>query len=279
MRSVCFCFQVHQPYKLRTYRFFEIGKRHQYYDDYFNRITMQRVAEHCYLPMNNLMLKKINQLGERFNFSISFSGIGLELMQMFAPQALESFKNLVSTSNVEVLAETYSHSISSLMNKQAFKMEVNEHKNLMKELFGVRPKTFHNTELIYSNEIGADVAEMGYKMMITDGAKHILGWKSPNYLYTNAINPKLKIMLRNYKLSDVIALKFGKEPVTVDDFIGWLNAIPADEDVVNIFLDYETFGEYKDASTGIFDFMDYLPDAILKYTDFQNSVRQVKERI
>lgn len=269
MRSVCFCFQVHQPYKLRTYRFFEIGKRHQYYDDYFNRITMQRVAEHCYLPMNNLMLKKINQLGERFNFSISFSGIGLELMQMFAPQALESFKNLVSTSNVEVLSETYSHSISSLMNKQAFKMEVNEHKNLMKELFGVRPKTFHNTELIYSNEIGADVAEMGYKMMITDGAKHILGWKSPNYLYTNAINPKLKIMLRNYKLSDVIALKFGKEPVTVDDFIGWLNAIPADEDVVNIFLDYETFGEYKDASTGIFDFMDYLPDAILKYTDFQ----------
>ena len=181
MRNLCFYFQVHQPYRLRTYRFFDIGKRHFYYDDYNNRITMQRVAERCYVPMNQLMLKKIEELGNKMKFAISFSGPAIEQMEVYAPYALESFKKLVATGNVEVLAETYSHSVASLMNKDAFKMEVADHKRLMKEIFNVRPKTFHNTELIYSNEIGADVAEMGFDLMLTEGAKHVLGWKSPNY--------------------------------------------------------------------------------------------------
>lgn len=269
MRSLCLNFQVHQPYRLRTYRFFDIGKRHFYYDDYNNRITMQRVAERCYIPMNNLMLKKIAELGNKMKFAISFSGTAIEQMEVYAPYALESFKKLVATGNVEVLAETYSHSVSSLMNKDAFKMEVADHKRLMKDVFNVRPKTFHNTELIYSNEIGADVAEMGFDLMMTEGAKHVLGWKSPNYLYVNAINPKLKVMLRNWKMSDEITLKFAHETFKVEDFVNWLNSIPKEEEVVNIFVDYETFGEGLDASTGIFDFMDYLPDAVLKYTDFQ----------
>ena len=267
MRALCLNFQVHQPYRLRTYRFFDIGKRHFYYDDYNNRITMQRVAERCYLPMNQLMLNKIKELGNKMRFAISFSGIGIEQMEQYAPQALDSFKELVATGNVEVLAETYSHSVASLMNKDAFKKEVTEHKHLMKEVFGVRTKTFHNTELIYSNEIGADVAEMGFDLIMTEGAKHVLGWKSPNYMYVNAINPKLKVMLRNYKLSDEISLKFGS--FTVDNFVEWLNSLPKEEEVVNIFIDYETFGEALDASTGIFEFMRYLPDAVLKNTDFQ----------
>ena len=260
---------MHQPYRLRTYRFFDIGKRHFYYDEYNNRIAMQRVAERCYLPMNQLFMKKIEQLGSKMKFAISFSGTAIEQMEVYAPYALESFKKLVATGNVEVLAETYSHSVASLMNKDAFKMEVTEHKRLMKEIFNVRTKTFHNTELIYSNEIGADVAEMGFDLILTEGAKHVLGWKSPNYLYVNAINPKIKVMLRNWKMSDEIALKFGNEKFNVDDFINWLNSIPKEEEVVNIFIDYETFGEGKDASTGIFEFMNYLPEAVLKNTDFQ----------
>ena len=269
MRALCFYFQVHQPYRLRTYRFFDIGKRHFYYDDYNNRITMQCVAERCYVPMNQLMLKKIEELGNKMKFAISFSGPAIEQMEVYAPYALESFKKLVATGNVEVLAETYSHSVSSLMDKEAFKMDVADHKKLMKDVFGVKTKTFHNTELIYSNEIGAEVADMGFDLMLTEGAKHVLGWKSPNYLYVNAVNPKLKVMLRNNKISDEIALKFGQETYTVDNFVDWLNSLPKEEEIVSIFLDYETFGEGLDASTGIFQFMNCLPDAVLKNTDFR----------
>lgn len=269
MRSLCFYFQVHQPYRLRTYRFFDIGKRHFYFDEYANRTTMQRVSELCYLPMNQLIMKKMETLGNKLKFALSFSGTVIEQMQQYAPQALESFRNLVATGNVEVLAETYSHSIASMVSKDAFKMQVAEHKKLMKDVFGVKTRTFHNTELIYSNEIGNDVSEMGFDLIMTEGAKHVLGWKSPNYLYVNALNPKMKVMLRNWKLSDEISLNFRNGNFTVEDFVEMLNAIPEEEEVVNIFVDYETFGANLDASTGIFDFMEYLPDAVLKNTDFQ----------
>ena len=269
MRNLCFYFQVHQPYRLRTYRFFDIGKRHFYYDDYKNRITMQRVSELCYLPMNQLIMKKMETLGNKLRFALSFSGTVIEQMQQYAPQSLDSFRNLVATGNVEVLAETYSHSIASMVNKDAFKMQVAEHKKLMKDIFGVKTRTFHNTELIYSNEIGNDVSEMGFDLIMTEGAKHVLGWKSPNYLYVNALNPKMKVMLRNWKLSDEISLNFRNGNFTVEDFVEMLNAIPEEEEVVNIFVDYETFGANVSASTGIFDFMEYLPEAVLEHTDFQ----------
>lgn len=269
MRSLCFYFQVHQPYRLRTYRFFDIGKRHFYFDEYANRTTMQRVSELCYLPMNQLIMKKMEKLGNKLKFALSFSGTVIEQMQQYAPAALESFQKLVATGNVEVLAETYSHSIASMVDKDAFKMQVAEHKKLMKDVFGVKTRTFHNTELIYSNEIGKDVSEMGFDLILTEGARHILGWKSPNYLYVNALNPKMKVMLRNWKLSDEISLNFRNGNFTVEDFVEMLNAIPEEEEVVNIFVDYETFGANVDASTGIFDFMEYLPEAVLKHTDFQ----------
>lgn len=279
MRSLCFYFQVHQPYRLRTYRFFDIGKRHFYFDEYANRTTMQRVSELCYLPMNQLIMKKMEKLGNKLKFALSFSGTVVEQMQQYAPAVLESFRNLVATGNVEVLAETYSHSIASMVNKDAFKMQVAEHKKLMKEIFGVKTRTFHNTELIYSNEIGKDVSEMGFDLILTEGAKHVLGWKSPNYLYVNALNPKMKVMLRNWKLSDEIALNFRNGNFTVDSFVEMLNAVPKEEEVVNVFVDYETFGANVSASTGIFDFMEYLPDAVLEHTDFQFATpRQVADR-
>lgn len=267
-KSICFYFQVHQPYRLRTYRFFEIGKKHYYYDDFNNRMLMRRVAEKCYLPMNELLMRQIEKFGDQFKVAFSFSGTVVEQMQQYAPDVLESFQRLVATGNVEVLSETYAHSLASLNDVAEFKRQVLAHKKLMKETFGVTPKTFRNTELIYSDEIGAAVADMGYNLMLTEGAKHILGWKSPNYMYANAINPKLKVLLRNFKFSDEIAFRFTQDAFRTEDFVNWLNALPEDEEVVNIFMDYETFGEHQSAETGIFDFMEHLPEAVLSQTGF-----------
>ena len=266
-KTICFYFQVHQPYNVRTNRFFDVRKRHSYYDEYRNRTEMRRRADRCYLPMNELLMEQIKRYGDKIKFAFYFSGIAIEQMQQYAPDALESFKELVKTGNVEVLAGTYAHSTVSLHNKEVFKKQVTEHKKLMKEIFGVTPKTFVNTELIYSNEIGADVAEMGFNLMATEGAKHVLGWKSPNYLYANSINPKLRLLLRNYKLSDVITLNFVNNSLTTESFVEKLKE--CNEEVVNIFANYETFGENYDASTGIVDFMKYLPEAIFNNTDFE----------
>ena len=267
-KSICFYFQVHQPYRLRTYRFFEIGKKHYYYDDFNNRMYMRRVAEKCYLPMNELLMRQFEKFGDKVKVAFSFSGVVIEQMQQYAPDVLESFQKLVATGNVEVLSETYAHSLASLTNPDEFKRQVLAHKKLMKETFGVTPKTFRNTELIYSDEIGAAVADMGYSLMLTEGAKHLLGWKSPNYMYANAINPKLKVLLRNFKFSDEIAFRFVQDSFTADDFVSWLNQIPDDEEVVNVFMDYETFGEHQSSTTGIFDFMERLPEAILSNSGF-----------
>jgi alpha-amylase len=273
MKSICFYFQVHQPFRLRTYRFFDIGKNHHYYDEYFNRMIMRRVAEKCYLPMNKLLLELIEQYGVKFKVSFSFSGLAMEQMEMYAPEVLESFKKLVKTGNVEILAETYAHSLSALKSTDEFRKQVQDHSDKVEQLFGVRPSSFRNTELIYSDEIGALVADMGYKVMLAEGAKHVLGWKSPNYMYANAINPKLKVLLRNYRLSDDITFRFSQQswpewPVTAEKFAGWLNDFPQNEEVVNIFMDYETFGEHQWASTGIFDFMKALPAAVFSTTKF-----------
>lgn len=267
-KQICLYFQVHQPYRLRTYRFFEIGKKHYYYDDFTNRMIMRRVAEKCYLPMNALLMRQIAKWGGRLKLAFSFSGMAIEQMQQYAPDVLDSFRSLVATGNVEVLSETYAHSLASLDDFAEFKRQVLSHKKLMKETFGVVPKTFRNTELIYSDEIGAAVADMGYNLMLTEGAKHILGWKSPNYMYANSINPKLKVLLRNFKFSDEIAFRFTQDAFRTEDLVGWLSALPEEEEVVNIFMDYETFGEHQSAATGIFDFMERLPEAVLSHTGF-----------
>ena len=266
MKTVCFYFQVHQPWRLKTYRFFQMGNDHNYLDDFTNRAIMQKVARECYLPMNALLLSLIEEHKGAFKVSFSITGSAIEQFKAYAPEVLESFKKLADTGCVEFLGETYSHSLSSLASADEFKNEVKLHSKMLKEEFGVKPTAFRNTELIYSDDIAKMVEDMGFKTMLAEGAKHILGWKSPNFVYTDANDNKLRLLLRNYKLSDDIAFRFSNEgwpewPLTADKFASWVAA--ENGDVVNLFMDYETFGEHQKASTGIFDFVKALPAAML----------------
>ena len=273
MRSICLYFQVHQPFRLRTYRFFNIGEDHYYYDDYQNRHIIRRVADKCYLPANKMMLDLIREFGTSFKISYSISGTAIEQLQKYAPEVIDSFRQLAKTGCVEFLAETYSHSLASVRNKDVFFQQIDQHVNLIESLFGQRPVTFRNTELIYSDGIGEMVAEKGFTTMMTEGAKNILGWKSPNYMYCNAVNPKLKLLLRNFRLSDDLAFRFSNQswsewPLTTEKFAGWLNAIDSKEEVVNIFIDYETIGERQWKETGIFDFFSSLPKTVFSQSEF-----------
>ena len=268
-KSLCLYFQVHQPDRLRLYRFFDIGNDSQYFDEFANRTILKRIAQRCYLPMNELIYELIQKHGKNFKVAFSISGAALEQFEQYAPEVLESFKKLASTKCVEFLAETYSHSLASLKSEKEFKNQVKEHSAAIKKHFGIKPKTFRNTELIYSDTIGEAVAAMGFNTMLTEGAKHILGWKSPNFLYTNAINPKLKLLLKNFNLSDDIAFRFAGNNVTSDQYAAWLAESAKDADIINLFMDYETFGEHQKASTGIFEFMRALPDAVLANTELK----------
>lgn len=277
MKTICFYFQVHQPFRLKPYRFFDIGEDHHYWDDFSNKSIMRKVAQKCYLPMNALLLELIHQHKGAFKVSFSISGTFLEQMEMYAPDVLESFQKLVATGHVELLNETYAHSLAALKSKEEFQKLVKKHQSKIKELFnGYSPKVFRNTELIYSDKIGAMVSELGYEGILTEGAKHILGWKSPNYVYTNSIDPNLKVLLKNFRLSDDIAFRFGNKswedyPLTTDKFVKWLDNVPDEEQVVNLFMDYETFGEHQWAETGIFEFMRHLPQAIFDHSSFSFS--------
>jgi alpha-amylase len=273
MRSICFYFQVHQPYRLKNYKFFQIGSDHEYYDDYQNRFIMRRVADKCYLPTNQLMLDLIREHGSRFKICYSISGTALDQFESYAPEVLESFRQLEATGCVEFLSETYCHSLAALKSKDEFFAQVDMHRKRMKELIGADTKAFRNTELIYSDGIGEMVAEMGFETMLTEGAKHILGWKSPNYLYCNAINPKLKMLLKNFRMSDDIAFRFSQQswsewPLTTEKFVDWLNVIDQQQQVVNLFMDYETFGEHQWPETGIFDFLRALPGRVFSHSNF-----------
>ena len=266
MKTVCFYFQVHQPWRLKTYRFFNMGNDHNYLDDFTNRAIMQKVARECYLPMNALLLSLIEEHKGAFKVSFSITGSAVEQFKAYAPEVLESFKRLAETGCVEFLGETYSHSLSSLYSADEFKNEVKLHTAMLKEEFGVKPTAFRNTELIYSDDIAKMVEGMGFKTMLAEGAKHILGWKSPNFVYTDAVDNKLRLLLRNYKLSDDIAFRFSNEgweewPLSADKYADWVAS--ENGDVVNLFMDYETFGEHQKAATGIFDFMKALPAALL----------------
>lgn len=277
MRTICFYFQVHQPFRLKPYRFFDIGEDHYYWDEFLNRNVMRKAAQRCYLPMNALLMELIQKYKGRFKVAFSISGTFLDQMELYAPDVLESFKQLVATGQVELLNETYTHALASLKSKEEFTSLVQKHQDRIKELFnGYTPKVFRNTELIYSDSIGEMVAEMGYQGILTEGAKHILGWKSPNYVYTNSNNTHLKVLLKNFRLSDDIAFRFSNKtwadyPLTTDKFVAWLNAIPKEEQVVNLFMDYETFGEHQWEDTGIFEFMKHLPESIFKNSDFSFS--------
>ena len=273
-KSICLYFQVHQPRRLRLYRFFDIGKDSHYYDDFENRTILKRIAQKCYLPMNQLLLEAIEKHKGKFKVAFSISGSALEQFDRYAPEVTESFRKLADTGCVEFLCETYYHSLAALSSPAEFSHQVLKHKAAIEEHFGVKPQAFRNTELIYSDAIGEEVYKLGFKTMLTEGARHIMGWRSPNYVYTNDFQPKLNLLLRNYGLSDDIAFRFENRawaewPLTADKFTGWLAA--AEGDVVNLFMDYETFGEHRSAESGIFDFMRALPDKILsdKTMDFQ----------
>ncbi|MEE1098496.1 MAG: glycoside hydrolase family 57 protein, partial [Alistipes sp.] len=247
---------------------FNMGKDHNYLDDMLNRSIMQKVARQCYLPMNALLLNLIKESKGQFRCSFSITGCAIEQFRTYTPEVIESFKALAATGCVEFLAETYSHSLAALASKEDFEQQVKLHAATIKKEFGVKPTAFRNTELIYSDEIGAMAAEMGYKTILAEGARHILGWKSPNYVYANAIDQKVRLLLRNYKFSDDIAFRFSNQgwdeyPLTADKFVGWLNAEDAPGEVINLFMDYETFGEHQGAETGIFDFMKALPATAL----------------
>ena len=267
-KSICLYFQVHQPTRLRLYRFFDIGKDSHYYDDFANRTILRRVAQKCYLPMNQLMLELIKQNKGKFKIAYSISGSALEQFQRFCPEVIASFKALAETGKVEFLAETYYHSLASLASESEFRAQVEKHAAKIEELFGVKPAAFRNTELIYSNGIGEMVYDMGYKTMLTEGARHIMGWQSPNYVYTGETQPKLKLLLRNYTLSDDIAFRFAQNKVTAEQYVGWMKENAKEGDIVNLFMDYETFGEHQAAESGIFDFMRALPAAVLKDDTF-----------
>lgn len=274
MRNICFYFQVHQPLRIKPYRFFDIGEDHYYWDDYSNKSIIRKVAQKCYLPMNALLLELIHAYKGNFKVAFSISGVCLDQFEAFAPDVLESFRKLVATGQVELLSETDSHGLSSLKSKAEFGRMVDRHREKVKKHFdGYEPKVFRNTELIYSDKIGAMVAEMGFEGMLTEGAKHILGWKSPNFVYQNAVDPNLKVLLKNFQLSDDIAFRFSNKtwndyPLTTEKFVTWINAIPKEQEVLNLFMDYETFGEHQWAETGIFEFMRALPGAVFKYTNF-----------
>lgn len=272
MKNICFYFQVHQPSRLRTYRFFDIGKDSHYYDDYGNRTILRRIAQKCYLPMNELLLQAIRRHKGKFKVAFSISGSALEQFDRYAPEVLDSFRELSSTGQVEFLCETYNHSLSSLVSPAEFQHQVNKHAKAIEQYFGVKPTAFRNTELIYSDYIGEQVFKMGYKTMLTEGAKHILGWKSPNYVYSDETQPGLSLLLRNYGLSDDIAFRFsdrgwGQWPLNASKYKEWLDA--ADGDIINLFMDYETFGEHQKEDTGIFDFMRELPDVLVGSGDFK----------
>jgi len=273
-KAICFYFQVHQPFRLKRYRFFDLGHDHYYYDDFSNESILRKVAEKCYLPANRILLDLIQKNKGKFKITFSLSGIVINQFRLYAPEVLDSFRELAETGMVEFLAETNSHSLSSLKNRVQFEEQVRSHREMIRLYLGVETTSFRNTELIYSDQIGSWVAEMGFKSMLTEGAKHVLGWKSPNYLYCNAINPRLKILLRNFVLSDDIAFRFSNKqwsawPLTADKYASWLNKLAPKSELVNIFLDYETFGEHNWKETGIFDFLQHMPGAILKKTPFR----------
>ena len=272
MPSICFYFQVHQPYRLRHYSFFDIGQDHFYEDVEANRTILDKVARKCYLPMNALLLKMIKRWEGRFKVSFSISGVAMDQFAEYQPEIIDSFRALADTGCAELISETYAHSLAALFDPDEFRAQVKMHDDLLMKHFGVTPHVFRNTELIYRNDIAQMVEDMGYDAILTEGADHILGWRSPNFMYSPQSCNRLKLMLKNYRLSDDIAFRFSNRgweewPLTTEKFANWAHAVNGNGELINLFMDYETFGEHQWAETGIFDFMEALPAAIFTSPD------------
>ncbi len=264
MKAICFNFEIHQPFRLKRYRFFDIGKDHWYFDDFLNDDIVTRVAHNSYIPACQTLLRMIEAGQGKFKCSIAVSGSAFEQFEHYVPELLDLFKKLVDTGCVEFVAQPFSYGLSSLRDPEVFAQQVAETSSILHSRFGIKPKVIRNTELIYFDDLAPQLVDMGFKAVITEGAKHILGWKSPNYIYSAASAPKLKLLLRNAKLSDDIALRFddtswAEFPLTADKYIDWIASTPPEEQLINIFLNMETFGDRHPATTGIFQFLEALP--------------------
>ena len=264
MKAICFNFEIHQPFRLKRYRFFDIGKDHYYFDDFLNDDIVTRVAHNSYIPACETLLRMVEQNEGRFRCSISVSGLAFEQFEHYVPELLDLFKKLADTGCVEFVAQLFSYGLSSLTDPEEFAQQIAETNSILRNRLGVEPKVVRNTELIYFDDLAPQLVEMGFKGVLTEGAKHILGWKSPDYVYSAASAPKLKLLLRNSKLSDDIAFRFSDTswsefPLTADKYIEWIASTPAEEQIVNIFLNMETFGDLHPATTGIFQFLEALP--------------------
>ncbi len=276
MSAICLYFQVHQPFRVKRYSIFQVGKDSNYFSDdedekLSNRKILKKVSNKCYLPTNKLLLELIKKY-PKFKISFSLSGVFLDQLELYEPEVLESFQALVATGKVEILSETYFHSLSFLFSKDEFHEQVEMHRNKVKILFGQQPRVFRNTELIYNNDLAQEIERMAYEGIITEGADHTLLWRSPNFLYQPKGTKNIKLLLKNYKLSDDIAFRFSSKewseyPLTAEKFASWVNNVNGNGEIINLFMDYETFGEHQWEDTGIFDFLKAFPKEILKHKD------------
>jgi len=273
MPSVCLYFQVHQPYRLKPYSCFQIGEDHFYEDQYKNNEVLERVSRKCYLPGNHILLDLINKHQGKFKVAFSITGTAWEQIEKNEPEVLESFIQLSKTGCVEFLSETYYHSLSFLYSADEFIRQVDMHRKMVKRITGQTPKVFRNTELVYDNKLATLVSTLGFKGIICEGVDQILGSRSPNFLYSPPGTPNLKCLLKNYKLSDDVAFRFSDKnwdqfPLTADRFAHWVHQAAGNGETINLFMDYETFGEHQWPETGIFDFLKQMPEEILKHPDF-----------
>ena len=264
MKTICLYFEIHQIIHLKRYRCFDIGKDHYYYDDYENERSITEIAERSYIPALTALLEMVKNNGGAFKVAFSISGVALEQLEIYSPAVIDLLHQLNDTGCCEFLCEPYSHGLSSLANEECFREEVSRMSAKIKQVFGQTPKVFRNSSLIYSNEIGAVVASMGFKGILTEGAKHVLGWKSPHYVYHCSYNPNLKVLLRDFKLSDDISLRFSNSdwseyPLFADKYIGWIAGLPEEEQVINIFMELSALGIAQPLSSNILQFIKALP--------------------
>ncbi len=272
MPSICFYFEVHQPFRLNHFSVFNIGNTKDIHSTYFNKNLnkkiFEKVANKCYLPTNNLLLDLIRKYDGKFRISYSLTGTFVEYCENYMPELLDSFKELFKTGAVDLIDETYFHSLSGLYDElDEFEEQIKMHRQMIRRVFNYKPKVFRNTEAIYDNRIARKISDLGYKGILTEGAEKILGWRSPNFVY-KAVNANLKVLLRNYKLSDDVGFRFSARnwpgfPLTADKYANWMSN--SFGDVINLFMDYETFGEHQWIETGIFEFLKHLPGEVLKH--------------
>lgn len=259
MRNICLFFQIHIPVQLKRYRFFDIGQDHYYYDDFHNEEKISYLVENSYMPALQTIREMVRSSNSKFKCSFAISGVTLEQFEHYAPEIIDLLKELADTGSIEFLAETYAHSLASLHDDEEFSRQIKMHGQKIKSLFGKTCTTLFNSELIYSDEIGARTANETLKANIVDEAKYIMGWKSPNYVYKHAFLPKHKLIVRNHKLSDDLAFRFSQLSLTAEKFITSINQLPAEQNIIALGMGLEVFGVTQPAYTGIFDFLKALP--------------------